>query len=460
MQVSNDQQYKRAIVAQLAEYVAAVPAMSLPSQVVDKTKCHILNTVACMVAGTQLKPGQSALRLLDGRSPDGATPIIGTGLKTSPELAAFINGMTARAGESDDVHARSRTHPGASIVPAALAMAHSRRATGKLLVDAVCAGYDVGCRIPPALGVAQLEDRGFGPQSIGQLWGASVAAAVLAGIGQEALRYLFSYTAQQCGGMQSWYYDKEHVEQSFFMGGMPARDGYWAAWMTAQGFTANPDVFSGRYNFLDTFSDRPLPDEVLDRLGERYEIMETNLKRWHFGSPSHASLEALLHIRGEHGLTADDIEHVVAEVPSRDGVIGLGRNSPTINFHYLMAIAMLEGGVSYEASLDFARMQTPDIKELMGRIEMKLSDALQKEMPNRTAIVHVTTRDRRTYTKHVNAVLGTPVNPMASAQHDEVCMELMEPVLGKAGAQNLVAAVHAIDQMDNLDDVWRLMSGG
>jgi 2-methylcitrate dehydratase PrpD len=429
----------------LSAFVAGAAGRPLPPAVATRTKQHVLNALACMISGTTLPPGRLAVEMVRGYGGAPHASIPGTDLVTLGEIAAFANGMTARAGESDDVHARSRAHPGASVVPAALAMAERQGATGERLVRAVCAGYDVGCRIVPGLGLAHLEDRGFGPHAFGQLWGAAVSAGVVAGVSERQARYLLSYAAQQTGGLSSWYYDEAHCENSFFMGGCPARDGYWAAAMVAAGFTANPDVLAGRYNFQDTFSDIADPREFVDGLGERYEVMHTSMKRWHVGAPIHASLESLMALREQHGLTPDRVARITARVPARDGVIVMGRTAPNVNFHHVLAVVLLDGGLSLAASHDVARMRDPRVRALAERIEMVLDDGLQALMPNRTAVVDVLTTDGRRLSHRTDALLGTPAAPMTQAQVEEVARELLAPVLGATRANRLIAAVRDLD---------------
>ena len=358
--------------------------------------------------------------------------------------------MTARAGESDDLHARSRIHPGASVVPAALAMAERAGASGERFLRAVCAGYDVGCRIVHGLGLAHLEDRGFGPHAFGQLWGAAVAAGVVNGVSERAARYLLSYAAQQTGGLASWRNDDGHSEISFFMGAGPARDGYWAAAMVAAGFSANPDVFAGRENFQDTFSSAADVREFVDGLGERYEVMHTSLKRWHVGGPIHASLESLMALRRQHGLKPHDVARITARVPARDGVIVQGRSAPNVNFQHVLAVVLIDGGISHAATYDTARMQDPQVKALAGRIEMILDDGLQALMPNRTAIVEVLTTDGRRFSHRTDALCGSPAAPMTQDEVEHVARELIAPVLGAPRTERLIAAVRHLERLSDV----------
>jgi 2-methylcitrate dehydratase PrpD len=446
----------------LSAFVAGAAARPLPSAVLEKTKQHVLNTLACMISGTTLEPGHLAIGMVRdyGGAPHACIP--GTDLVALGEIAAFVNGMTARAGESDDLHARSRIHPGSSIVPAALAMAERTGASGERFLRAVCAGYDVGCRIVHGLGLARLEDRGFGPHAFGQVWGAAVAAGVVNGVSEREARYLLSYAAQQTCGLASWRNDDRHSEISFFMGARPARDGYWAAAMVAAKFSANPDVLVGRDNFQDTFSDAADPREFVDALDERYEVMETSLKRWHVGGPIHASLESLIALRERYCLTPDNVARITARVPTRDGVIVRDRNAPNVNFHHVLAVALMDGGMSLAATYDEARMRDPQVQAVAARVEMILDDELQKLMPNRTAVVEVLTTDGRRLSHRTDALLGSPAAPMTQAQVEEVARELIAPVFGAPRTERLVTAVRELEwvtDVRSLRPLLRLTAG-
>ncbi|MEX2641842.1 MAG: MmgE/PrpD family protein [Acetobacterales bacterium] len=453
---SND---NSALTGRIAGFVAGAATTPLPPEVHQRTRQHILCILSCMISGCDLLPGRKALDMVQDMGEAGEASLPGTAMTAPGGIAAFVNGMTARADESDDVHARSRAHPGASVVPAALAMAEREGVSGETLIRAVAAGYDIGCRVVPALGLAQIEDRGFGPQAIGQVWGASVAAAVCAGVDAREARYLLSYAAQQSGGLQSWYSDEEHVECSFFMGGMGARDGYWAADMVATGFTANPDVLSGAWTFQRAFGgDGSDLSELTAGLGERFEVMETSLKAWTIGYPIHASLNALLALRGEHGLTPDNVKAVRTIVPARDGVIVDGRNSPNINLHHVLSLALIDGTVTLASSHDAARMKHPAVLDVRGRISLVLDDEMQKLMPRRTATVEVDTTDGRTLSHRVEAVKGTPDLPMTQREVEDVAAGLIAPVLGDRRTATLVEAVRdlgAVADVRALRPLWR-----
>src|SRR5690606_37423859 len=123
--------------------MAGARRRALPEAVAEKTKHHLLDTLAAMVSGTRLLPGRKAVQYARSRSAVPEATVVGTDIVTSVEVAALANGMLAHADETDDSHAASQTHPGCGIVAAALAMAEAQGRGGTELLRAVALGYDV-----------------------------------------------------------------------------------------------------------------------------------------------------------------------------------------------------------------------------------------------------------------------------------------------------------------------------
>src|SRR6516165_8221073 len=220
------------IIDSLVEYMLAARQAKLPADVVQKGKSHLLDSLAAIVSGSRLKPGQ--LGLQHGRAQGGKeeSSVLGTNFKTTPIVAAFVNGMSGHADETDD--SNSQLHPGCAIVPAAWALAESQARNGDALLRAVILGYDIGFRFHQA----------FEPRStsFGATFGASAAAGTLAELADVQLRYLISYAAQQASGSRAWVGDDDHIEKAFDYAAMPARNGVTATLLVQSGFTGNRDV--------------------------------------------------------------------------------------------------------------------------------------------------------------------------------------------------------------------------
>ena len=193
-------------------------------------------------------------------------------------------------------HAPSRTHPGCAVIPAALAVAERVHASGEQFLRAVVLGYDVGARLNYALGPEAFAATSRSTHSFGGVFGAGAAAGALLGLDAVRVRHLLSFCAQQASGVACHVRDQDHIEKAFDFGGMPARGGVTAATMVAHGFTGVDDVFSGERNFFEAYAPEPDPAKLADALGERFEILRTNIKKWSVGSPAQSALDALTQI--------------------------------------------------------------------------------------------------------------------------------------------------------------------
>jgi len=438
------------VMRRLSAHIARALRKPLPAAVAEKTRHHLLDTLAAMVSGSRLVPGKAAISFIRTQGGARESSVIGTRIVTSAANAALANGMLAHADETDDSHSPSQTHPGCGIVPAALAMAERERRSGRELLRAVALGYDVGCRLTQSLDAIRFRADGHSTHSFGPMFGAAAAAGALAGLGERAARHLLSYTAQQASGISCWMRDAKHIEKAFDFGGMPARNGVYAAAMVAHGFSGVEDVFSGERSFFVAYGRAPVPDELVRDLGERYEIMSADLKRWSVGSPIQAPLDALSELIREHRIRAGDVERVVVRV-SHQGVNTTGnRDMPDICMQHLCALMLLDGTVSFKSSHDARRMRERRVLEMRARIELLGDDALSQAMPRREGIVELRLRNGRELRHHAKAVRGTPDNPMTRAEVEAKASDLLAPVLGKARARRLCDMLWSIDRVDDV----------
>ena len=435
---------------QLSAYIAQALHKPLPSPVVEKTKHHLLDTIAAMLSGSRLLPGKEAISFV--RSLGGAKEacVTGSRIVTTAANAALANGMLAHADETDDSHAASLTHPGCGIVPAALAMAERERRNGTALLRAVALGYDVGCRLTLSLDAHQFREDGHSTHSFGPMFGAAATAGALAGLKESQIRYVLSYTAQQASGISCWMRDEEHIEKAFDFGGMPARNGVAAAAMVAHGFTAVEDVFAGERNFFVAYGRAPDPAVLVRGLGETYEIMHTNIKRWSVGSPVQAPLDSLAELIRGHRVAAGDVESLVVRVAHQGANTVDNRSMPDICMQHLCAVMLLDGTVSFKSSHDEKRMRDRELLALRARIELRGDDALTQAMPSRQGIVELRLHDGREFRHHTRAVRGTAENPMTRAEVDAKSYDLIAPVIGRARARKLCDLIWRLEKVKDV----------
>jgi 2-methylcitrate dehydratase PrpD len=447
------------VMHRLSAYIATALRRPLPSAVIEKTKHHILDTIAAMVSGSRLAPGIKAIVYVKTLGGVNEAGVIGSKIVTTAVNAALANGMLAHADETDDSHAPSLTHPGCGIVPAALAMAERERCNGTALLRAVALGYDVGCRLTLSLDPYQFREDGHSTHSFGPMFGAAAAAGALARMRERQVRHLLSFTAQQASGISCWMRDGEHVEKAFDFGGMPARNGVAAATMVASGFTGVDDVFSGERSFFVAYGRKPDAAMLVRDLGVKYEIMNTNIKRWSVGSPIQAPLDALRDLIREQSIKVNDIERVVVKVAHQGANTVDNRDMPDICMQHMCAVMLIDGTVTFASAHDDKRMRDRAVLALRSRIELRGDDALSAAMPSRQGIVEITLRDGRELKHHTQAVRGTAENPMTRAEVDEKSYDLIAPVIGKARARKLCDAVWKLEQVRDIRSVRPLLRG-
>jgi 2-methylcitrate dehydratase PrpD len=448
---------------ELATYIAKAGKKPLPKPVKEKTKHHVLDTIAAMVSGSRLLPGERAISFIKTQGGTPEATVIGSRIVTSAVNAAHANGMLGHADETDDSHAPSLTHPGCGIVPAALAMAEREQSNGTAFLRAVALGYDVGCRMTMALNAYNFREVGHSTHTFGPMFGAAAAAGSLAGLKYDQVRHLLSYTAQQTSGVSCWMRDAEHIEKAFDFGGMPARNGVAAAAMVSHGFTGVEDVFSGERNFFVAYDESkrigkaPRPERLIEGLGEVFEVVNTNIKRWSVGSPIQAPLDGLLDLIREHGIEAGDVKKLVVRVAEQGANTVDNRDMPDICMQHMCAVMLIDGIVTFESSHDEDRMKDRKVLDVRSRIELHGDEALTRAMPSRQGIIELALKDGRELRTHVKAVRGTSDNPMTRAEVDEKCFHLMSPILGRKRARLLCDTVWTLEDVSSMRNLRPLL---
>ncbi|MGZ5152303.1 MAG: MmgE/PrpD family protein [Burkholderiales bacterium] len=451
------------VMHELATYISRAIKRPLPKPIAEKTKHHVLDTIAAMVSGSRLLPGEKAISFIKTQGGTAESTVIGSRVVTSAQNAALANGMLAHADETDDSHAPSLTHPGCGIVPAALAMAEREQSNGTAFLRAVALGYDVGCRTTMALHAYDFREVGHSTHSFGPMFGAAAAAGSLAGLKYDQTRYLLSYTAQQASGVSCWMRDAEHVEKAFDFGGMSARNGVAAAAMVAHGFSGVEDVFAGERNFFVAYDESrrtgkpPQPERLIEELGTRFEIMNTNIKRWSVGSPIQAPLDGLLDLMRTHDIKADDVQKLVVRVAHQGANTVNNRDMPDICMQHMCAVMLIDGIVTFESAHDEKRMRDRKVLDVRSRIELYGDDALTQAMPSRQGILELTLKGGRELRQHVKAVRGTSDSPMTRAEVDEKSFHLLSPILGKKRARLLCDTIWTLEDVSSMRDLRPLL---
>jgi 2-methylcitrate dehydratase PrpD len=192
---------------------------------------------------------------------------------------------------------------------------------------------------------------------------------------------------------------------------------------------------------------------LVDKLGERYEVTRTNIKKWTVGSPIQAPLDALVGFFKQRSFTADDVQKVVVRIASDEANTVSNRDMPDICMEHMIAVMLLDKAVTFRSVHDKARMKDPAVLRQRAKVEVVADPRIDARRPRREAIVEVTLTDGTQMSEWVRDVRGTAENPMTREEVVAKARDLITPVLG---ASTCAALIEKVLGLDGVKDVREL----
>ena len=355
--------------AELAEFLSELGGRIAPTRIAAAGNC-VIDTLGAIAYGAEQPWSRAAARHALGTGRGGACTIVGWPDTASPAMAAFANGAAAHAFELDDVHEEAVNHPGAVVVPAALAVAEELDAPGLAFLEAVVVGYEAMGRAGLAVGPASHMLAGFHPTSMSGVFGAAAAAAHLRGLDAARLNHAFGICASLASGTMEFASSGGMAKR--IHAARAAEGGVMATALAADGFEGARDGLAGRYGFCRIFTDDPQPEMLTERLGERWMIDEITIKPYPSCSDLHPMVQAASELVAMHALTADDIDRIlvhcttkVCEFNDMDGTESVMAAQYSAQFN--IAAAVLSDPAD-PAAFDPERMADPALAALQAKV--------------------------------------------------------------------------------------------
>jgi 2-methylcitrate dehydratase PrpD len=452
------QQNVSSIMETLSAYMSTAASRTLPDEVAEKTKQHILDTFAAMISGSELQPGRTAIQFSRAYGGKEVATVVASNFLCGPIEAALTNGMLAHADETDDSHSPSQSHPGCAVVSAALAAGERFGISGTHFLRAVALGYDIGPRFTVTLGGQRFEaESHWSTHSISPTFGAAAAASCAASLNAQQMRWMLGYTAHQSSGLGAWNRDTEHVQKAFHFGGMTARNGVTSALLVQAGWTGVDDILSGKDNFFAAYNPHADPTGLIDKLGERYEMTGTNIKKWPVGSPIQAALDAIEILRKQKSFEAAQVNQVSVQLATDEAAIVNNREIPDICLQHMVAVMLLDKTVSFVSAHDKERLKDPATLRARAKVHLVPDEELERLMPLRVAIVNITLTDGSRLTQRVDNVRGTPENPMTREEIVAKATDLITPILGARKCSSLIEKVFLLETVTDIRELRPLL---
>ncbi|GGG42298.1 MmgE/PrpD family protein [Chelatococcus composti] len=440
--------------AVLARFVVHATPADLPAAIRDKAVRHILDTLACGIAGAASREAQACLALVEASEEPGPAAAWGTNRRLSARSAALVNGIACHAFELDDTGGCD--HSGAVVVPAAMAtVAMSERPiSGDEFILAVTLGYDVARRVLEACGGYEPHNNaGWHSTATCGTFGAAVAAGRLMQLDTTRMGYALGHAASFSGGLWAFIHDGSQTKRVH--AGRAAEAGLLAAMLARAGVTGPSAIFEDRWGgFLATFASASAQPEALTiGLGERWRMERVSLKPYASCRGTHSSIDALGLLLDENGLGRDDVERI--EVRLSRFLLDMcgGRTVDTLpeaqmSLPYALAARLVLGHAGLDA-YRAAHRADPALRAAMERVALIVDEALPAaDEP----LVRISTRDGRFFETRVTSPLGSPANPVGEAAYFDKVHGLCGMALAAPAVERLVAGV--LDLWGDPDMRW------
>ena len=298
--------------AQLAEWAASFRLQDAPDEVVQRIKALVLDLLRVCAVGARLPWSRAARKLqleLGGR---GESSILLSGERLDPARAAFVNGAYAHACDLDDTHVGSMHHPGASVLPAVLAIAERDDLDGRAMLEAAICGYEASLRIGLATQPAMFQ-RGFMATPTCGTLGAALAVAKLLKFNAQDTAGALGAASSYAGGLAQFYHSGSFIKR--INGGRGAESGVMAALLTREGIWGPRDILEGESGFFRAYAEKYDPAKVTGDLGEGFRLMEVSTKAHAGAGRLQATVDAGLALGSEHGLVPEQIADVEVGIP-------------------------------------------------------------------------------------------------------------------------------------------------
>ncbi len=424
----------------LAQFATQTQFADLPEHAVVMARRSLLDWMGSAIRGGTAEPARIARHVAKRSMPGDEATVLTTGGRLSALGAAFANGAASHVIELDDLHQGSTFHPAAPIIPAALAVAERENKSGQDLLRAVTLGYDVAIRIAEAVNPSHY--RYWHPTGTCGVFGATTAAGILLGLDAEQLTQALGSAGTQAAGL--WQFLADGAMSKALHTAHAAHDGIISAELAAAGFTAAREILEGPRGFFAATAEHADESRITDGLGSHFKIVENGFKRHACCGHTHTAIDAALELRSKiDGQSIDQIEidtyRVALDITDR-----AEPHTPyqaKFSIQYAVAAGLLDGRAGLEEFSE-EHIADRDMRRLLSCSVAREDQALTAVYPGAWASrVRVHLADGATEEATVHHPKGMPANPMNDQEIEQKFHDLVDGVIGRHAASQIVAAV-------------------
>jgi 2-methylcitrate dehydratase PrpD len=452
------------VTSDFAGFVSKTGYGDLPQDVIQKAKKLVLDLLGSIMYSSKMDWSRKVVALVRGFGAPGESTVVPFGFRTSSPAAALANGTMGHGFELDDVHDGGMHHPGAVVIPAALATGEQESVDGRQFLLATVMGYEAMCRIGMAVSAKHHNLRGFHGTGTCGPFGAAVAGGKIVGLRKESFIDALGIAGSLCSGLL------EFSQESSEAGGMIKRlhagraseSGLIAALLAKNGFRGPSDVIGGKYGFCNVYSDHPQVHVMNEELGRRYEIMNVGIKPYPCCALVHPMIDAVMDLREKYGFKGDDVEEI--EVGCSQNVVDhnviheIGSiMAAQYSAPFAVALAVAEGATDPN---NFNRVSGDRriIKDIMKRTKFVKDDDLDKIFPEvQGARVTVKLKGGKSLENRVMHAKGRPQNEMSLGDVCDKFATLTRDTISDTRRDQLIELVNTLEKASDISGLTGLL---
>ena len=437
----------------LSSYVFNLSYEGLAEGVVDRAKMHFLDSLGNMLGAREMPWSKMVIDVVKKTGGVPQSTVIGVEGRYPVIMAALANGTMAHGIDADDSGARpSWAHPGSCIIPAAYATAEAEGSTGKELIAAIIAGYEVNCRIDSAI-YPGLRNRGFHATGVVGTFGAAVAAGKLMRLSEEQMVNALGLAGIQAAGLEEWLTAGDMSKR--LHAGKAAMNGVLAALLAREGYSGPSTVFEGKYGLFHTHADDYDLSRLTDGLGTDYKIIACKFKPYACCHELCPPITMALEAQKKHGIKPEDIvkiriglNHVTAENQLKVAETPLhAQNHAAV----AVAIALVKQQVFMKEFFD--SYDDPMVRKLGERTEVYTDPEIDAAFPKKIGTrLEIITKDAH------YRMFEDDKQPIPYGFIKEKFAALASPHLSSEKIQRTIKAVDELEKMKVLDSLSQLIA--
>jgi len=438
----------------IAQFIWQTKYENISPEVVEMGKFHILDTLGVLVAGSREKATGIIKGYVQSMGCKEECTLITQRIKTSPQYAAFGNGIIAHALDFDDYEWPSMAHPSVTVLPAVLALGEQIHAGGRLCLEAYLIGLEVISKIGCGVNPSHYDKGWHSTGTLGTL-GAAAGAAKLLKCNPETVKMALGIASSMSSGLRGNF----GTMTKAFHAGHASKSGIESVKLASLGFTADKTILERELGFCSLFTEDKAYDidKIVQNLGNPFSIVSpgVGIKPYPSCAATHSVLDGVLSLIDQYAIQAEGVERVECGIfylypkilihsEPRTGLEG------KFSLEFCVAVALLDNEVSLEKFTD-EKVNQPEIQDLIKRVKQFVTKEVGEwgiHYPG--AIVKIDLKNGRSYQTKVEARKGSPLNPMSK---DEVIHKFVAntSILFKRGRINEM--IEKVMHVDDLKDI-------